>query len=94
MSVIHIEDCPLHHHQIITTTLIILSNALIISVFTIKILIITHAVTLIRSNDGIFMASFELIGIPSYYGIFRTIILNLLLSDHHHCFKPSSMSLY
>ena len=39
------------------------------------------------------MASFELIGIPSYDGIFRNIILNLLLSDNHHCFtSPSSSS--
>ena len=46
-----------------------------------------------ESNGGIFMASFELIGIPSYDGIFRNIILNLLLSDNHHCFtSPSSSS--
>ena len=38
------------------------------------------------------MASFELIGIPSYDGIFRNIILNLLLSDNHHCFTSPSSS--
>ena len=79
-----------HIVLIIITIVIILGHPHL----TIKILIITNAVTLICSNGGIFMASFELIGIPSYYGIFRTIILNLLLSDHHQCFEPSSMSLY
>ena len=62
------------------------------------IIIITNMVIIWSSNGGIFMASFELIGIPSYDGIFQTIILNLLLSDHHHsvsnhhhCFKPPSL---